>query len=256
MGRQRISDDHKELVISMSLQGLPASKIHEYTGMSVCSIRRFRSTFHRTGSIVSPPSITVGRPRILTAIQVKVSMHYPVVLDVVSLSQFLRDCVERQPDIALMELQMELREACHIEMSLPTIMRSLKREGYTMKTVHYAVFIQQPHHSHDTNHRSRVMPSSKMSKTARSTRPSLLHITIQNNSSSPTRAISIGLLSGGHMRGHFVASVLTGTSFSFVAPSTQCCPLCPLMGSYILRSLRRPLPATTSSGSSKAFSHV
>ena len=29
MGRQQISDDLKELVISMSLQGLPASQIHE-----------------------------------------------------------------------------------------------------------------------------------------------------------------------------------------------------------------------------------
>ena len=56
MGRQRISKDLKEMVVSMSLQGLPASQIHEYMGMSVRSIRRFRSTFHRTGSVVSQPS--------------------------------------------------------------------------------------------------------------------------------------------------------------------------------------------------------
>jgi hypothetical protein len=35
MGRQRISDEFKQLAISMSLQGIPASEIHEYTGMSV-----------------------------------------------------------------------------------------------------------------------------------------------------------------------------------------------------------------------------
>ena len=206
-------------------------------------------------SLCAQPSITVGRPRTLTAIQVKVSMHYPIVLDVVSLSQFLRDCVERQPDIALMELQMELREACNIEISLPTIMRSLKREGYTMKTVRYTVFIKLTA-SFSRHHRSHVMPSSKMSKTARSTRPSLLHITAQNNSSSLTRAISIGLHSGGHMRGRFVASVLTGMSFSFAAPNIQFYPLSPLMGSYISRSLRRPLLVTTFGSSSKAFSHV
>ena len=135
MGRQRISDELKQLVVSMSLQGIPASEIHEYTGMSVRSIKRFRSIFRRTGTVVSPPPTAAGRPRTLTAIHVKVSMHYPMVPDVVSLSQFLCNCVERQPDIALMELQTELREACNIEVSLSTIMRSLKREGYTMKTV-------------------------------------------------------------------------------------------------------------------------
>ena len=142
MGCQRISDDLKELVISMSLQGLSASQIHEYMGMSVHSIRRFCSTFHRTGSVASPPSITVGWLCTLTAIQVKVSIHYPVILDVVSLSQFLCDCVECQPNIALMELQMELREACNIEISLPTITCSLKREGYMMK------HIMVSHHFH------------------------------------------------------------------------------------------------------------
>ncbi len=41
-----------------------------------------------------------------------------------------------------MELQVELREACSVEVSLPTIMRSLQREGYTMKTVHLHLLAQ------------------------------------------------------------------------------------------------------------------
>ncbi|KAH9014492.1 hypothetical protein EDB85DRAFT_1876357 [Lactarius pseudohatsudake] len=50
--------------------------------------------------------------------------------------QFLCDCVERQPDIALKELlQTELREALDAETKLQTIARSLQRAGYTMKTV-------------------------------------------------------------------------------------------------------------------------
>jgi hypothetical protein len=45
MGRQGISDELKELAVSMSLQGLLASEIHEYTGMSVRSMIPARITF-------------------------------------------------------------------------------------------------------------------------------------------------------------------------------------------------------------------
>ncbi|KAH8984868.1 hypothetical protein EDB83DRAFT_2486590 [Lactarius deliciosus] len=58
-----------------------------------------------------------GRPRVLTAIEAK----------------FLCDCVERQPDIALKELQTELRGAFDAETSLQTIARTLQRAGYIMK---------------------------------------------------------------------------------------------------------------------------
>ncbi|KAI0247485.1 hypothetical protein BJV78DRAFT_910416 [Lactifluus subvellereus] len=49
--------------------------------------------------------------------------------------QFLCDCAACQPDISLVELQTELCDVCGIETSLPTIMWSLQREGYTMKTI-------------------------------------------------------------------------------------------------------------------------
>lgn len=50
-------------------------------------------------------------------------------------TQFLCDSVKRRPDLALTELQTELREVCDIEASVQTIARTLQREGYTMKSV-------------------------------------------------------------------------------------------------------------------------
>lgn len=50
-------------------------------------------------------------------------------------TQFLCDCVKRQPDMSLSELQTELLEVCNVETSIQTIARSLRREGYTMKAV-------------------------------------------------------------------------------------------------------------------------
>ena len=55
-------------------------------------------------------------------------------------TQFLCDCVERQPDSTLAELQTELREICGVEVSIQTITRSLQREGYTMKTVRHSFY--------------------------------------------------------------------------------------------------------------------
>ncbi|KAH9011149.1 hypothetical protein EDB85DRAFT_1878941, partial [Lactarius pseudohatsudake] len=43
--------------------------------------------------------------------------------------------VDRQPDVSLVELQVELWEACGTEVSLSMVLHSLQREGYTMKTV-------------------------------------------------------------------------------------------------------------------------
>jgi len=98
----------------MSLQGVSDDQICEYTGISGRSLSRFCSEHHRVRDKVRQP---LGRPRKLSAIEVK----------------FLRDCIERQPDTALLELQAQLREVCHIETSLQTIASSLHRMGYTMK---------------------------------------------------------------------------------------------------------------------------
>jgi len=42
-----ISDELKEMALSMSLQGLHDSDIHEYTGISERLLKQFHSTYHR-----------------------------------------------------------------------------------------------------------------------------------------------------------------------------------------------------------------
>jgi hypothetical protein len=76
MVRRHISAELKELAVSMSLQGLHASDIQEYTGISVWSIKRFRSLHRRTGNIVAPLPINIEWPRVLTAIHITVCLHY------------------------------------------------------------------------------------------------------------------------------------------------------------------------------------
>jgi hypothetical protein len=76
MVRRHISTELKELAVSMSLQGLCASEIQEYTGISVWSIKRFRSLHRKTGNVVAPPPIDIGRPCVLTAIHITVYLQY------------------------------------------------------------------------------------------------------------------------------------------------------------------------------------
>jgi transposase len=117
---RRISDEVKEMALSMSLQGLTDAEVHEFTGISVRSLKRLRSTHRLTGEVSRKP-LTTGRPRNLTSMQ----------------RQFLCDCVERQPDIALSELQTDLRDVCGVDTSVQTVARSLQREGFTMKMVRH-----------------------------------------------------------------------------------------------------------------------
>jgi hypothetical protein len=68
---RHISDELKEMALSMSLQGLRDSEVHEYTGISVRSLKRLRSTHRITGE-VSRKNVAPGRPRALTSMQRKV----------------------------------------------------------------------------------------------------------------------------------------------------------------------------------------
>jgi transposase len=115
---RRISDEVRQMALSMSLQGIPDSEVHEYTGISVRSIKRLRSAHRRAGEVLCK-SLVHGRPRSLTSMQ----------------SQFLCDCVKRTPDMALAELKTELQEVCGVDVSISTIARTLQRQGFTMKTV-------------------------------------------------------------------------------------------------------------------------
>jgi len=115
---RHISDELKEMALAMSLQGLTDSEVYEHTGISVRTLKRLRKT-HRNAGGVSRKPVALGQLRDLTSIQ----------------CQFLCDCVDRQPDIALAELQTELQEVCGVDASVHTVARSLQRSGYSMKTV-------------------------------------------------------------------------------------------------------------------------
>jgi transposase len=111
MVRRHISDDLKEMALAMSLQGLGDSEIRQYTGISERSLTRLRHKHRNTGAVSAKPN-DGGRPRMLTSMEVKVSCVFFLYWSLITLYQFLCDCVARQPDMALSELQAELREVC------------------------------------------------------------------------------------------------------------------------------------------------
>jgi hypothetical protein len=70
-----ISNDVKEVALSMSRQGLSDSMIHQYTGISKRSMVRLRDAYR---NYAFPGSLLVGFgwPRTLNGIQVKVCMQF------------------------------------------------------------------------------------------------------------------------------------------------------------------------------------
>jgi len=81
---RHISDELKEMALSMSLQGLRDSEVHELTGISVRSLKRLRSTYRETGGEVSRKPIATGRAHILTVMDRKVC--FPPSLNWVTIS--------------------------------------------------------------------------------------------------------------------------------------------------------------------------
>ena len=71
MVRCHISDELKEMALSMSLRGLSDSDICEFTGISKRSLKHLQSTYRAIG-VVSCKPLETGRPRVLTAMEVKV----------------------------------------------------------------------------------------------------------------------------------------------------------------------------------------
>ena len=106
------------MALSMCLQGITDSEVHELTGISTRSLKRMRNTHRQCGEVSREPAVP-GRPRTLTSMQVN----------------FLCDCIKRRPDMTFVELQTELRDVCGVDTSVTTVARSLQREGFTMKTV-------------------------------------------------------------------------------------------------------------------------
>lgn len=66
-----ISDELKEMALSMSLQGLSDIDIRDFTGISERSLKRVRSTFRDIGQVSRVP-VSTGRYRMLTPMEAKV----------------------------------------------------------------------------------------------------------------------------------------------------------------------------------------
>ncbi|TFY51280.1 hypothetical protein EVG20_g11074 [Dentipellis fragilis] len=95
-------------------------EISAYTGISLRQIQRIQSTCRRTGIPWQPrPTCNVGRPRVIKAQNI----------------QFLQSLLARSCDVFLDEMQATLERRCHIEVSMASIWRALRRSGYTMKRV-------------------------------------------------------------------------------------------------------------------------
>ena len=71
MVRRHISDDMKEMALSLSLQGITDSEIRELMGISERSLKQLRSAYRSVGASSAKP-IDPGRPRVLTAMAVQV----------------------------------------------------------------------------------------------------------------------------------------------------------------------------------------
>ena len=121
----------------MSLQeGLTDSAIQRHTGISVRTMKRLRQQY-RNNAFPSPPSAECGRPRVLNGIQLKVCTQICFRGSRLTNTQFLCDLISRQPDMSLAELKTEIFEVYGLDVSLPTVLRSLHRAGYTRKIVRF-----------------------------------------------------------------------------------------------------------------------
>ena len=132
--RRHIPKEYKDLALHMSLnEGISDNDIHRYIGISPRAMRRLRKTYQETGETTRTP-VSPGRPRLLDTLDALVN-HFSLSLFLSHISQFLKGCIERQPDMLLVELQDHLHEVCGVVASIGTIARTLHRQGFTMKKV-------------------------------------------------------------------------------------------------------------------------
>ncbi|KAG8920644.1 hypothetical protein FRC01_000657 [Tulasnella sp. 417] len=115
---QRLSTDLQWAIIRMG-RFFSVEDIAMYTGAGERTVRRVLAAFRRHGLPFTPethPRLR-GRPRTLSTDDI----------------QLLLGLVARSPDIYLDELQRRMRELRGVNPSLSTILRSLKRGGYSLK---------------------------------------------------------------------------------------------------------------------------
>src|SRR6266702_5249305 len=83
MVRQHISNELKEMALSMSLQGLSDLEVRDFTEISERSLKRLRSTYWNTSRVLCK---SPGRFCMLTAIESKVCRNILLSQMVISLS--------------------------------------------------------------------------------------------------------------------------------------------------------------------------
>ncbi len=83
MVRRHISNELKEMALSMSLQGLSDLEVHDFTGISERSLKHLQSTYRNTSGVLRK---SPGRFRMLTTIESKVCRNILSSRMVISLS--------------------------------------------------------------------------------------------------------------------------------------------------------------------------
>ncbi|KAF8587505.1 hypothetical protein K439DRAFT_1337924 [Ramaria rubella] len=100
--------------------------------LSLRTVHSISALHRQTGNVVKPPKGKKKGRRALTAAQV----------------DFLQGSLNRSCDLYLDELRDSLEQVCGVSVSLPTVWRSLRRSGWTMKKVSTTTNV---HHVTQTN---------------------------------------------------------------------------------------------------------
>ena len=150
------SKDLRSVLVYMHhKRNLPVKEIERLTGLQPRSIRRVLKLYEETGQLL-PPAAKSGRPRKLDDNDINVSDRichclFSGYTQGVFFSQYLKACITRSADSYLDELQTQLEETCHVKVSMPTIWRALRQEGFTMKRVRQCYVYILDHHSASSN---------------------------------------------------------------------------------------------------------
>ena len=139
------SEDLRWVLVYMHhKRDMSVNDIERLTGLKPHTIRRVLKFYEGTGKVM-PPEAKSGRPRKLDENDVDVSVWicHCLYSNGVFFLQYLKCCISRSADAYLDELKEHLEDMCHVRVSLSTIWRALRREGFTMKRVrqHYVYFI-------------------------------------------------------------------------------------------------------------------
>lgn len=130
------SEDLRWVLVHMHhKRNLTVNEIERLTGLKPRTILRVLKLYEGTGKVMPPPAKS-GRPRKFDENDIDVSdqIHQRIISNGVFL-QYLKSCIARSADSYLDELRDQLEDMCHMNVSVSTIWRALRREGFMMKRV-------------------------------------------------------------------------------------------------------------------------